>query len=78
MAHKLIYLRGALVALDVGGARAKDIWGTQWIKVLAMVYEGVTTGMTGTGMKIGGDTPDGRAAQVRVQLEVERALRGTS
>lgn len=66
------------VALDVGGALAKDIWGTQWIKMLAMVYEGVTTGMTGTGMKIGGDTPDGRAAQVRVQLEVERALRGTS
>ena len=78
MANQLIYLWTALVALDVGGARAKDIWGMQWIKMLAMVYEGVTMGMTGTGMKIGGDTPDGRAAQVRVQLEVERALRGTS
>ncbi|KAJ8501725.1 hypothetical protein ONZ45_g12055 [Pleurotus djamor] len=58
-------------ALDVFGAQARAIWGVQWIKMLGLLYEGVTNGI-GDGKYIGGDTPEGKAARVRVQLEVER------
>ena len=38
--------------------------------MLALLYEGVTTG------NIGGTTPEGKAARVRVQLEIERIMSG--
>ncbi|KAF4566383.1 hypothetical protein EYR36_011809 [Pleurotus pulmonarius] len=63
------------VALDVLGAEAKALWGMQWVKVLGLLYEGVTTGL-GNGKFIGGDSPEGKAARVRVQLEVERLMGG--
>ena len=57
------------VALDVGGLLAAQIWGQQWIKLLALLYEGVMTG------KVGGDTTaEGKAARVRVQLDIERIM----
>jgi nucleoporin GLE1 len=64
----LIFL---IAGLDVFGARAKSIWGLQWIKLLELLYVGVTTGM-GNGRYVGGDTPEGKSARARVQLEIER------
>jgi nucleoporin GLE1 len=64
-----------VAALDVCGSDAKDIWGQQWIKMLALLYEGVTVGLGGD-MVIGGQSPEGKAARVRVQLEVERMMSG--
>lgn len=64
-------------ALEVGGTQGKDIWGTQWIKLLALLYDGVTTGIHGSTKLIGGATPEGTAARVRVQLEIEKIM-GTS
>jgi nucleoporin GLE1 len=43
------------------------------VKLLALLYEGVTVGMGG-GKIIGGDTAEGKAARVRVQLEIERIM----
>jgi len=74
VAPQLIY-----VALDVFGLDAKDFWGHQWIKMLALLYEGVTVGIGGgvQGVNpklIGGQTVEGKAGRVRVQLEVERIM----
>ena len=55
-------------ALDVGGIIASRVWGQQWIKILGVLYEGVTTG------GLGGTSPEGTAARMRVQLEIERAM----
>ncbi|KAF8632682.1 hypothetical protein AX17_004814 [Amanita inopinata Kibby_2008] len=67
-------------ALAVMGPDARDIWGLQWIKMLAMIYEGVTEGLPiGNGderLLIGGQSPEGKSAQVRTQLEVERIMSG--
>ena len=64
-----------IVALDVYGAKAKGVWGAQWVKLLEVLYEGVTTGLFGEqGKLIGGDSPEGIAARVRVQLEIERIM----
>ncbi|KIM76818.1 hypothetical protein PILCRDRAFT_826026 [Piloderma croceum F 1598] len=57
------------VALDVGGHLPAQIWGRQWIKLLALLYDGVMSG------KVGGDTTaEGKAARVRVQLDIERIM----
>ena len=43
--------------------------------MLALLYEGVTVGCHGLeGRLIGGKTPEGIAARVRVQLEIERIM----
>lgn len=55
-------------ALDVGGILAARVWGPQWIKVLGVLYEGVTTG------GLGGSSAEGKAARMRVQLEIERIM----
>ncbi|KAJ3500468.1 hypothetical protein NLJ89_g9779 [Agrocybe chaxingu] len=39
--------------LDVLGLDAKDVWGQQWLKVLGLLYEGITTGYE-PGKLIGG------------------------
>ncbi|CCM04763.1 uncharacterized protein FIBRA_06953 [Fibroporia radiculosa] len=63
------------VALDVGGLEARDIWGQQWIKLLERLYECTTTGIPGTnGRLLGGSSPEGTSARVRVQIEIERIL----
>ncbi len=49
------------------------MWGQQFVKVLELIHEGITTGM-GDGKKIGGSTTEGSAARVRVLLEVERIM----
>ena len=64
----------ALATLEVGGTQGKEIWGNQWIKLLTVLYDGVTTGIPGTEKLIGGVTPEGTAARVRVQLEIERIM----
>lgn len=55
------------------GHDALQIWGSQWVKMLALIYEGVTVGI-GADKFIGGQSPEGRAARVRVQLEIERIM----
>ncbi|KAG0702653.1 GLE1-like protein-domain-containing protein [Suillus ampliporus] len=66
-------------ALDVGGMEAKFIWGNQWVKILELLYEGATTGIGGAaGKLVGGQTPEGKAARVRVQLQIERIMQATS
>jgi nucleoporin GLE1 len=55
------------------GHDALLIWGAQWVKMLALIYEGVTVGI-GADRFIGGITPEGKAARVRVQLEIERIM----
>ncbi|KAG2047391.1 hypothetical protein BDR06DRAFT_963970 [Suillus hirtellus] len=66
-------------ALDVGGMEAKFIWGNQWVKMLELLYEGATTGIGGVaGKLLGGQTPEGKAARVRVQLQIERIMDTTS
>lgn len=57
------------------GAEAADVWGKQWIKVLALVYEGITNGYEG-GKLIGGDSTDGSAARTRVLVAVEDSIGG--
>ena len=58
------------VALEVGGAHARDVWGSQWIKLIALLYEGVTTDPS----PLGGSGPEARASRVRLLLEVERVM----
>jgi len=58
------------VALEVGGSHARNVWGSQWIKLVALLYEGVTTDPS----PLGGSGPDGRASRVRLQLEIERVM----
>lgn len=58
---------------------ACEVWGQQWIRLLALLYEGVTVGYHGVeGQLIGGKSPEGIAARVRVQLEIERILSSSS
>lgn len=65
-------------ALDVGGMEAKFIWGNQWVKMMELLYEGATTGIGGVaGKLVGGQTPEGKAARVRVQLQIERIMDAT-
>ena len=64
-------------ALEVMGAEAADIWGVQWIKVLQLIYEGASMGVFGqAGKLLGGDSPEGKAAKARVQMEIERIVSG--
>ncbi|KAH9965292.1 GLE1-like protein-domain-containing protein [Russula dissimulans] len=58
------------VALEVGGLHARNVWGSQWIKLMALLYEGVTTDPS----PLGGSGPDARASRVRLQLEIERVM----
>jgi nucleoporin GLE1 len=58
------------VALDVGGLPALRVWGAQWVKMLALLYDGVQA------KRIGGDTPEASGARVRLQLQIERVLGG--
>ena len=63
------------VILEIHGAAGMEIWGTQWIKMLGILYEGCTFGVFGKeGMLIGGKSPEGVAARVRVQLEIEKTM----
>ncbi|KAI9465815.1 GLE1-like protein-domain-containing protein [Lactarius psammicola] len=58
------------VALEVGGAHARDVWGSQWIKLMVLLYEGLTTDPP----PLGGSGPDAHASRVRLQLEIERVM----
>ncbi|KAF8915703.1 GLE1-like protein-domain-containing protein [Mucidula mucida] len=61
--------------LQVLGSDAKAIWGNQFVKLLALVYEGVHTGFGDkSGGKIGGSKPEGSAARVRLSIEIERIM----
>jgi nucleoporin GLE1 len=68
--HDALGLTERSVALEVGGAHARDVWGSQWIKLIVLLYEGVTTDPT----PLGGSGPETRASRVRLQLEIERVM----
>ncbi|KAF8444009.1 GLE1-like protein-domain-containing protein [Boletus edulis BED1] len=71
VAAQLLY-----TALDVGGMEAKHVWGKQWVKLLELLYEAATVGIGGKSTTLlGGQTPEGKAACVRVQLEIENIVR---
>lgn len=62
-------------ALDVMGLEAGEVWGRQWMKVLALVHEGITNGYD-TDKLIGGDTAEGSAARTRVMVSLENIVDG--
>jgi hypothetical protein len=79
LSHDLPVYRNYLAALDVGGRRARQVWGKQWHKLLANIYQAATAGINGDGTRmLGGSTPAGKAARVRVQLEIERIMGASS
>ncbi|TBU55523.1 GLE1-like protein-domain-containing protein [Dichomitus squalens] len=66
-------------ALDIGGLHACAVWGSQWTRLLALLFEGVTVGYHGLeGRLIGGKAPEGNASRTRLQLEVERIMAAAS
>lgn len=68
----------AIVALDIMGMDAKDIWGVQWIKVLGLIYQGVNEdlpkGSNDERLLMGGQSPEGKSARMRVLLQVEKIM----
>jgi nucleoporin GLE1 len=66
--------------LDVGGVEAKSAFGGQWEKMLGLLYQGATEGIrrtdgSETRMLIGGNSAEGKAARVRMMLEIERIIK---
>ncbi|KAF9255264.1 hypothetical protein L218DRAFT_1036289 [Marasmius fiardii PR-910] len=63
------------VALETLGADAKQTWGGQFVKLIALMYEGASKGL-GNGKLLGGESPEGIAARSRVSLEIETIMSG--
>ncbi|EIN05568.1 hypothetical protein PUNSTDRAFT_115965 [Punctularia strigosozonata HHB-11173 SS5] len=61
-------------AVEVLGQDAKRAYGADWVRLMTMVYEWVTRGMDPGGRPVGGDAPEGKAARVRLQIEIERMM----
>lgn len=57
------------------GLDAVAIFGQQWIKMLNLIYKGVTVGWE-EGKLIGGNSPFGAAARTRVVLTLEDIYNG--
>ena len=55
------------------GSDACSAWGQQFKKVLAIIYSGVKEGL-GDNKYIGGMSPEGKAARVRVELKIEKIM----
>jgi len=79
----MYYFFEYIAALDVLGLEATAVWGKQWMKLLALVYEGITTGYEQEGENnvsgkkpklIGGDLPEAAAARTRVLVELENVV----
>jgi nucleoporin GLE1 len=56
--------------VEVGGAHARTVWGAQWTKLMALLYEGVMADPA----RLGDSGPEGRASRMRLQLEIERVM----
>ncbi|KIJ49204.1 hypothetical protein M422DRAFT_247004 [Sphaerobolus stellatus SS14] len=71
------------VALEVGGTRAKQAWGIQFIKVLALLHRSIQeTDLSPPGAPIiahqlGSEGAEGRPGRVRVILEIEKVMAAT-
>ncbi|KAF8962138.1 GLE1-like protein-domain-containing protein [Flammula alnicola] len=61
--------------LEVLGLEAVNVWGQQWIKMLALIHEGITTGYEKDKL-IGGDSAEGAAARTRVMVALENIMNG--
>lgn len=66
----IMLTRTCAVAFDVGGAPALRIWGRQWAKLLALLWDSINGGEK----RIGGDSSEAAGARVRLQLAIERAM----
>ncbi|KAH8823033.1 GLE1-like protein-domain-containing protein [Flagelloscypha sp. PMI_526] len=65
--------------LDVFGKDGLRIWGKQWIKMLALIYDGATKGYAGEGEDkklIGGMSTEGKPARGRLQMVIESIMEG--
>jgi hypothetical protein len=71
----VIYSLFFTAALDVMGLEAGEVWGRQWVKVLALVHEGITNGYDSDKL-IGGDSAEGSAARTRVMVSLENIVDG--
>lgn len=71
---RIIRLNDHIVALDVMGAEAIKLWGRQFVKVLEMIYLGVKQGYA-PGKYLGGISTEGKAARVRVELEIDKIMK---
>uniref|UniRef100_D8QLY3 mRNA export factor GLE1 n=1 Tax=Schizophyllum commune (strain H4-8 / FGSC 9210) TaxID=578458 RepID=D8QLY3_SCHCM len=60
-------------ALEIFGADARKIWGKQWTKVLALIYDLVNNGI-GEGKPLGGTSPEGTAGRLRIKLEIDKIM----
>ncbi|KAJ7022753.1 GLE1-like protein-domain-containing protein [Mycena alexandri] len=69
VAAQLIY-----TGLNVLGSHALEVWGHQWVKMLELIYKGVTVGFA-EGRLIGGPTGVGNSARTRVLTEIESIMR---
>ena len=72
-AQIILFLLTIIAGLEEFGLEGKSVWGHQWIKVLALLHEGLTVGLGGDKI-IGGQSVEGKAARVRAQLEIERIM----
>uniref|UniRef100_A0A8H7XTQ4 mRNA export factor GLE1 n=1 Tax=Psilocybe cubensis TaxID=181762 RepID=A0A8H7XTQ4_PSICU len=62
-------------ALDVLGLEACNVWGKQWIKMLMLIYEGITTGYE-NGKLIGGDSTESAHARTRITFTLGNIING--
>ncbi|KAL1745938.1 GLE1-like protein-domain-containing protein [Schizophyllum fasciatum] len=60
-------------ALEIFGAEARKIWGQQWVKVLALIYDLASNGI-GEGKVLGGTSPEGGASRLRIKLEIDEIM----
>ncbi|PPQ69642.1 hypothetical protein CVT24_001215 [Panaeolus cyanescens] len=68
IAPQLIY-----TGLDVLGKEAKMVWGQQWIKMLALLHEGLTSGYQPDHL-IGGNSAESAASRSRALLSLETIM----
>jgi hypothetical protein len=66
------------VALEVGGQRAIKAWGSQFVKVLDLLYKSLQQANSFQGgpnpRQIGAEGLEGKASQVKVMLEIEKLV----
>lgn len=64
----------------VGGVRARQMWGDQFVKVIEGVYRGIqgTSDTSESGeadaVQVGASGPEGKAGRVKVLLEIEKVM----
>ncbi|KAF8511435.1 GLE1-like protein-domain-containing protein [Gautieria morchelliformis] len=67
--------------LVVGGVRARQVWGDQFVRLLEMLYKGIQQTSDARSdsrepdpKQVGASGPEGRSGRVRVVLEIEKVM----